>query len=243
MPCGGPSSAPFPFIDYLCALWKACQPTLKKPSNGIRQADAELQTTRHGVHAPRQARRTRHTPRASAHEAPPARESNSTSPLESASSTTHGNGSDPRATIDQSRASSFCDRREGQTRKTRDHRLRGAPSPPTPGPCCRAELEEFFGMPCVEIEKAPLDSESEQGNSSEQPPDSDGICQQGVSPDLCSHMVSMPGNARLDAADTREAASRSRRLHEVLIRLQERRAFASRVSTLASEKHIQAPRR
>jgi hypothetical protein len=106
-------------------------------------------------------------------------------------------------------------------RKTQDHEVRGAPSPPTAGPCCRAELEEFFGMQCIEIEKAPLDSESDQ-RSSEQPPDSDGMCQQGVSPDLCNHIACMRGNARLDAADTREAASQNRRLLEVLIRLQER---------------------
>ena len=206
-----PSSS-FPVIEHLCALWSIYQPTMHIPSNGMTQADAhatKLQTVRHVVHPPRDARPTRHTPSVSAHGAWPARKLSSTSPLASESSAAHGNGSTarphPQATIDRSLA---C--------RTRDHGAHG-PRRPTPGPCCRAELEEFFGMPC--IGKAPLESEHPPARS----PDSDGMCQQSVSPDLCNHLVSMRVNTRLDAADTREAASRSPRLREVLIRLQERR--------------------
>ena len=231
-----PSSS-CPVIEHLCALWSTCQPAMQIPSNGMAQADAHatnLQTTRHVDHPPRDASPTRHTPSVSATGTWPARELSSTSPLASESSAAHGNVGTarphPAATIDRSLASTLCGHREGQKCRTRGHGAHGAPRRPTPGPCCRTELEEFFGM--RGMEKAPLDSEHPHARS----PDSDGMCQQGVSPYLCNHLVSMRVNARLDAADTREAASQSPRLREVLIKLQEPRELASK--SRFCKKHI-----
>ena len=117
------------------------------------------------------------------------------------SSATHAKGSavrpDPHANIDKPHAAHVVSRH------------------PTTSPCCRAELEEFFGI---------------SGNGQAQRTDlfchdleSDGKCQQGWSPGLYSHdAVFARIIARMDAADTREAAQRSPALREVLVRLQER---------------------